>query len=959
MTQNPSSFVPLEPLRRGEPAHSEGSSRRRFLEIMGASLALAAGAGCTRQPPEFILPYVEQPEKEIPGIPKYFATARIVNGVAQGVIVESHQGRPTKVEGNPMHPGSLGATDVHGQSCVLDLYDPDRAKQITENGESREWEAFLAELQRLLAPIRSNAGEGLSLLSETSTSPTFGAQRAAVLAAFPRARWHQYEPAGWHNARAGALAAFGRPVHTHYRLDRAEVILAFDADFLAAGPGSTRYAHDYAARRRVRGASASMNRLYVVESEMTSTGGKSEHRLALRPAAIERLARDLDATLRAGGQAPSDTPHGPWVSALARDLLAHRGTSAVIAGESQAPAVHLLAHRINAFLENAGVTVLYTDPIEIAPEDQVASLRDLVTAMDAGTVKLLLILGGNPVYNAPADLDFAGKLEKVDATIHLSLHPDETSARTRWLVPLRHSLEDWGDARAFDGTVTIVQPLIEPLYRSWSAVEALDALVRQPGRPAYDIVRSFWQSQTKAPDFDAWWRESVRSGLVAGSALPPIQPALRTSAPDASVDGSANALDLLFRADPYLVDGRFANNAWLQELPKPITKLTWDNAVHVAPGTAQRLGLGNQQPVEMEANGRSVRGSVWISPGQAEDTIVVHLGYGRTNAGRVGNGAGFNAYLLRSSDAMWAAPGPRIRPAGGTYPLANTQMHQRMEGRDMVIHASAAEYLKDPAFAKERTEIPDKQETLYPLWNNTGYAWGMSIDLTACVNCMACVIACQAENNIPVVGKEQQLFNREMHWLRVDTYYEDGPDATAVRYQPVPCMHCEQAPCEYVCPVQATVHSADGLNDMVYNRCVGTRYCSNNCPYKVRRFNYLLFSDWVTEEYKMQRNPDVTVRSRGVMEKCTYCVQRIREVEIRARNEDRYIRDGEIQTACQQVCPTRAIVFGDIGNSGNEVARLKAEPRDYPLLAELNTRPRTTYLAEIRNPNPELAGETK
>ncbi len=526
------------------------------------------------------------------------------------------------------------------------------------------------------------------------------------------------------------------------------------------------------------------------------------------------------------------------------------------------------------------------------------------------------------------------------------------------MIPERHYYEDWGDARAYDGTVTILQPLIEPLYNGRSHLEVLDALVRRPVRPSREIVRSYWSAHSGAGDFEAWWGNSVRSGVVANSALPAIAATPSGTVPEPTPAGeNPGGLEILFRTDPYIYDGRFANNAWLQELPKPITKIMWDNAVHLSPLTAARLGLDNQHHVELTFRGSSVRGAVWISPGQADETVVAHLGYGRTHAGRVGNGRGFNAYTLRQSDALWAGAGAEVRAIGGSYPLAQTQMHQMGEvGREMVISAPIATYLADPEFAKKKIDTPEKRETLYPEWAYKGYAWGMSIDLTACVDCMACVIACQAENNIPVVGKEQQLFNREMHWLRVDVYYEGDPNAPEMRYQPVPCMHCEDAPCEYVCPVAATTHSQDGLNEMTYNRCVGTRYCSNNCPYKVRRFNFLLFNDWVTEQLKLQRNPDVSVRSRGVMEKCTYCVQRIREAEIRAIDENRYILDGEIQTACQQVCPTRAIVFGDINNQANQVAQLKKEKHDYALLAELNTRPRTTFLAELKNPNPELGG---
>lgn len=952
--RTPAQALAGERHREGEAA-SDDATRRRFLEIMGASIALAAGTGCTRQPTAFIVPYVDPPEQVIPGKPKYYATANLVNGIAQGVIVESHLGRPTKIEGNPKHPASLGATDVLSQACVLDLYDPDRSKEVLNRGEVSSWDAFVLALRQALEPLRSSQGRGLRLLSETVISPTLGDQISQVLAQFPEARWCQFDPAGPHSLRAGAQLAFGRYVNTFYRLDQADVVLALDSDFLTCGTGSTRYARDFATRRRTGVSNGSMNRLYVVESTMTATGGKADHRLALRYRDLAEFAGELAAAVTAQPSAGAIAgTHKEWLAAVARDLMAHRGSSVVLAGESQPDYVHALCHEINAALGNIGKTVLYTDPIEVHTEDQIGSLRQLVGDMNSGSVELLLILGGNPVYNAPADLGFSAALRKVPNSIHVSLHSDETSAQTHWQIPESHFLEDWGDARAFDGTITILQPLIEPLYHSHSQIEVLDLLLRYPNRTSYEIVRDYWAPHSKTTDFEGWWRQSVREGVVAGSALPEIHPRLQTLEADSSPAPREQALDLIFRADPFVYDGRYANNAWLQELPRHMTKLTWDNAVHLSPATARRLHLKNQQHVELRYRGRSVQGSVWISPGDADDTVTVRLGYGRTHAGAVGNGAGFNAYLLRTSDAFWQAGGVEIHPTGNSYPLATTQMHEDMEGRDLVVSEPFATYRNDADFVKKIHPEPERDETLYPAWSYTGYSWGMSIDLTACVNCSACVIACQAENNIPVVGKDQVLIRRSMHWIRVDTYFTGHPERPSAVYQPVPCMQCENAPCELVCPVQATQHSSDGLNDMVYNRCVGTRYCSNNCPYKVRRFNFLLFSDWYTEQLKMQRNPDVTVRSRGVMEKCTYCVQRIREAEIRSQDEGRYIRDGEVQTACQQVCPTQAIVFGDMNNSSNHVARLKSDKLNYSLLAELNTRPHTTYLAELRNPNPEL-----
>jgi molybdopterin-containing oxidoreductase family iron-sulfur binding subunit len=686
---------------------------------------------------------------------------------------------------------------------------------------------------------------------------------------------------------------------------------------------------------------------------MTATGGKADHRLALRYAQVEEFARELAAALGVGAASGAGA-YQSWVTSIARDLQAHKGAAAVIPGDHQSPAVHALAHAMNAALSNSGKTVIYTDPLEVQPVDQIESLRELVRDMNDGKVDLLLIMGGNPIYNAPADFNFAAGLGKVKTSIHAAIQFNETSSKTTWHIPEPHFLEDWGDARSLDGTISIIQPLIAPLYSgSRSQLQILDAIRQFPGRSSYEIVREHWSNQSGAKDFENWWRKSVHDGLIAGSALPPIAVTPNNNF-GATQSAPSEGLEIVMRPDVYLYDGRYANNMWLQELPHPMTKLTWDNAVFLSPKTARRLRFNNQQHVELNYRGRSVRGSVWILPGHPDESITVDLGWGRWRSGRAGNGAGFNAYAIRTSDALWTGTGVELKKLDTPYPLATTQMNQSMEHRDVVIRNTLAGYKENPDFAKQTEHAPPANLTLYPQWNYTGYAWAMSIDLTACVNCQACVIACQAENNIAVVGKEQVLARRAMHWLRIDTYYEGDISYPTAYYCPVPCMQCENAPCELVCPVQATNHSSDGLNDMVYNRCIGTRYCSNNCPWKVRRFNFMLYQDWNTETWKMQRNPDVTVRSRGVMEKCTYCVQRIREAEIKAANEDRFIRDGEIQTACMQVCPTQAIVFGDKNNPANRVAKLKAEKLNYAMYAELNTRPRTTYLAELHNQNPEF-----
>ncbi len=935
--------------------------RRQFLHLMAASLALAGLGACTRQPDEKIVPYVRAPEDIVPGIPLFFATAMTLGGIASGVLVESHMGRPTKIEGNPKHPASLGATTAFAQASVLTLYDPDRSKVVSQVGRISTWGTFLQTLNTKLSAQRARQGAGLRILTETVTSPTLAHQLQALLAKFPSAKWHQYEPAGRDAVRVGARLAFGKDVETHYRFDKADVILSLDADFLSSGPGTLRYAREFAARRRVQAGQTAMNRLYVLECTPSNTGAMADHRLPLRAGEIESFARTvaqgLGIELEPVGEAAAST-HALWIAALVGDLRRHHGASIVLAGDQQPPVVHALAHAMNHALGNVGSTVLYSDPVEANPVDQTESLRELVGEMEAGLVDILVILGGNPVFTAPADLRFAEHLSNVRLRIHLSLYEDETSALCHWHLPETHYLESWSDARAYDGTVTIIQPLIAPLYEGKSAHELLAVLSGKSDRSSHDIVRDYWKSQNLTPDFEMFWRRSLHDGLIAGTALPPKSVTLKRvrdwAASPPPTPKSQDLLEIVFRPDPTIWDGRFANNGWLQELPKSLTRLTWDNAVLISPATAERLGLSNEEVVELRYRGRAVRGPVWIMPGHAKDSVTVHLGYGRTHAGRVGTGAGFNPYAIRTSDAPWFGPGLEIQKAGERYPLANTQLHHSMEGRNLVRVGTIEQFREHPDFAHETAHDSSPHLTLYPEHKYEGYAWGMAIDLNACIGCNACVVACQSENNIPLVGKTEVARGREMHWLRIDRYYKGDLDNPETYHQPVLCMHCENAPCELVCPVAATVHSDEGLNDMIYNRCVGVRYCANNCPYKVRRFNFFQYSDWTTRSLKLLRNPDVTVRSRGVMEKCTYCVQRINAARIKAKKEDRQIRDGEIVTACQAVCPTEAIVFGDINNPKSHVSALKAEPRNYGLLTELNTKPRTSYLARLRNPNPEI-----
>jgi molybdopterin-containing oxidoreductase family iron-sulfur binding subunit len=1025
-------------------------SRRRFLALAGASLALAGLSGCAQQaPPEKIVPYVKQPEQMVLGKPLFFATAMALGGTAIGLLVESHEGRPTKVEGNPSHPASLGATDVFAQAAILGLYDPDRSAEVTYLGRPRGWEAAALEIRKLLAAQRGRKGAGLRLLTGTIASPTLADQMERLLKEYPEAKWVQYDPLAAENEAEGSRLAFGREVNTYYDLEKADVIVSLDADFLSCGQGGAhlRYSRQYAARRKVWQEKApEMNRLYVVEGTPSVTGSVADHHIRVRTGLVGSFARALAAELHKGIEgdtALADIAAGPdlpeeaakAVGPIARDLLAHRGRCVVMAGYAQPPAVHALAHAMNQPLRNVGQTVFHTDPIIPPPADAdvakrstrgPAGLRELVADMNGGAVEALFILGANPVYTAPADIDFRSALEGLSRrkamTVHHGLYQDESAEFCQWHVPETHFLEAWGDARSFNGVASVMQPLIGPLFGGRSAHDLLEAFMQGTQRPGYEIVRAYWAAHRPKGDgnFEEFWRQSLNDGVIKGTELP-VKPATLQSGWSAKNLPAVRAeaatpdnMEIVFRPDPTLYDGRFANNGWLQELPRPLSRLTWDNAAFVSPKTAEKLGVASDIKlgwhggehgkafapiVEVRSGSASERFPVWVMPGHADDAVTLHLGGGRTRAGKVGNTDGrFNAYKLRTADLPWWGGGGRVNKTGEEFTLACIQYHhgitdpaeKQYKERHIVRHAKYEEYKEHPDFArheaaeaKEHSTHPNPERLLpnvkeedrpkigrMPLtlygdeWKYPRYKWGMAIDLSSCTGCSACVIACQAENNIPVVGKEQVTRGREMHWLRVDRYYAgDSVDNPQTFHQPVPCMQCENAPCELVCPVEATAHSHDGLNDMVYNRCVGTRYCSNNCPYKVRRFNFLYYNRerFLVPTLKMLSNPDVTVRTRGVMEKCTYCVQRIREAEIEAEKrgvrtgKDGRIRDGEVVTACQAVCPAGAIVFGDINDENSRVRKMKATPLDYGILADLNTRPRTTYLAAVRNPNPEMA----
>lgn len=962
---------------------NDPATRRSFLKLMAASLGLAGVglSGCMRQPEEKIVPYVRQPEDVIPGKPLFFATCTTLGGYATGLLVESHLGRPTKIEGNPEHPASRGATDVFAQASILSLYDPDRSQTVMKAGRISTWSELLTAITAELPALRARQGKGLAILTETITSPTLTDQLQSLLKEMPAATWHQYEPVGRDNVRAGAMLAFGENVDTVYHFDQADVVLALDAEFLVNMPGSLRYARDFVDRRRVArpnslpgGSPPVMNRLYAVESTPGLTGAAADHRLPLRATEVEGLARALAARLgvAVAGDA-SDASRGVpanWLTALVSDLEAHHGASLVIAGDGQPAIVHALAHAVNRQLGNVGRTVEYVTPVEGEPVDQMTSLGELVNLMRQGEVKLLMVLGGNPVYNTPGEMEFGKAFDQVDFRVHLAHDFDETSFLSHWHIPAAHELEAWGDARAFDGIATIQQPLIAPLYGGRTAHDLIAVLAGHPERTAYQIIQQYWTRRLGSDGFLKRWNQAVHDGVVQGTRSESRTPDWKfvdnkTPADPVSgrpSSGELSGLEITFCPDPTVWDGRFANSGWLQELPKPITKLTWDNAAFLSPTTAERLGVSNHELVELSLAGRTIRAPVWIVPGQPNDSIALALGYGRTQCGRIGKGIGVNTYTLRPARHEWFAAGVELKSTGARYQLSVTQNHHSMEGRDLVQVTTLAKFAQRPEFIDLEHRHPEQSPTLYPKYEDSENAWGMVIDQTACIGCNACVIACQAENNIPIVGKEQVEIGREMHWLRIDRYYRGGIDAPDTYFQPVMCVHCENAPCELVCPVGATVHSHEGLNQMVYNRCVGTRYCSNNCPYKVRRFNFLDYDSLFqyggeqAPSLTLLRNPDVTVRSRGVMEKCTYCIQRISESKIEAQKQNRPIRDGEIVTACQQACPAQAIVFGNIRDRKSTVAKLKESPLNYSLLGELNTLPRTTHLARILNPHPDLVG---
>ena len=997
------------PRQAGAGEWVDAVSRRGFLKVMGASLALAGLAGCTKQPDEAIFPYIRQPEDLILGKPMYFATAYPFPTGAIPVLIKSDSFRPIKVEGNPEHPMSKGKSDAFSQATLLDLYDPDRSQHVLHRGEVSSWGSFQGEFA--VAAKKTNGGQGIYFLSETITSPTLAAQWKQVQQAYPQAKLVQWEPVNQDSSRAASKAAFGSYTDAQYKLEEADVILSLDADFLGgiAHPGFLPMAAGYAARHRYE-EGKTMNRLYVVETMPTVTGFKAEHRLALKPSEIATFAQAL-----ANGTAPqgASSEQQKFFSVLNDDLKKSGGKCVVIPGEQAAPEVHGAAYALNASLGAVGKTVIYTETVNPMPSEQLADLKSLVADVKSGKVQWLVMLGVNPMYSAPWDLGFQNAFNNIPVTVHLGSHVDETGVLSNWHINKAHYLESWSDARAYDGTISIIQPMIDPLYGGKSAHDVFQALLDNQQASAYDVVVANAKTYIKG-DFSTSWRKSLHDGWVEGTAFTAKaggagKSAAASSPASSAATPAAGTLEISFRPDPSLYDGRFANVGWLQELPKQVTNLSWDNAALMSLQTMAYLKLEESDTVKIAFNGRETIAPALMVPGHPDGVVTVHLGFGRgVEAGRVASGVGFDSYQIRPSFAPLYVAGATVNKVPGTYDLCVTKVHnvehrgsfaqhdlerkvydkegtfslaghEAME-RSIIRYATVAEVIENPNFAHEKGasgttidkvgyapqgEKTDKDMSFFPdSWHydkqdpsslKLQNAWGMAIDLNSCVGCNACIVSCYAENNIPVVGREQVKVGRNMQWLRIDTYFEGDLHAPKAHFQPMACQHCENAGCEQGCPVGATVHTPEGLNTMVYNRCVGTRYCSNNCPYKVRRFNFLLYSDYDTESLKFMRNPDVTVRSRGVMEKCSYCLQRIEAAKITADKENRAVRDGEIVTACQQACPTSAITFGNINDKASKVAQIKAKERDYQVLTDLNFRPRTTYTAGVINPNPELA----
>lgn len=1000
----------------------EGVSRRRWLQVMGASLTLAGVAGC-RWEDEKIATYVQRPVNRTPGKPVKYASSLERSGVSVGVLVTSFDGRPIKVDVNPDHPQGFTGSDAMMQGSVLQVYDPDRIardvasnkmldiydpneaatlREKTKSGrKARVWDQFETFAADWLTKAKQNNGAGVRFLSGENSSPSLERLRGQLQQILPEARWVEYEPISRQNEAAGVELAFGRPARLRYQLNDADVVVGLDSDLFDFHPDSLRHVREWADRRTPE--KGDLNRTYAVEACYSSLGQGADHRLALASSQVGSFVMDLLDTLQGAlnGSAPSEPAESAdhrekFMAALVDDLVKHQGRSVIAVGPRQPAEVQAACVQINSLLGNLGKTVQAIPRNDVNRPSAGAGINELVKQMNDGNVDTLVVLGGNPAYDVPAELKFADAMGKVAHTIRLGQYDDETAALSQWYLPQTHDLETWGDGRSYDGTLTIRQPLLTPLHRGVSEIELVSLLLQLENRNGQAIVRETAESLVSGLNEKAWNRaihdgffvNTASANLTDASVASDLQGKLDTWAEEAEANALSDSdFEIVFLPDELIYDGRFANNAWLQETPGQLTKLTWDNVAIISPKTAKTLGVKDGDTVSVKRGDATITVPVFQMPGIADNTLGINCGYGRTMAGHVGGSepddvapVGSSVYKIMPAEGQRYYIKADVKATGGTHELACTQSHWAIDvagmreiGRrvgDLVREGTVEEYNEHHDFAKHMVHHPE----LESLWQERDwsgeYQWGMSIDLSRCIGCNGCTVACQAENNVPVVGKDQVSKNREMHWMRIDRYFvsdaeitedlADQPSSIGVSTQPVLCMQCENAPCEQVCPVAATVHSTEGLNDMVYNRCIGTRYCANNCPYKVRRFNY--FSNakpLMTEEKELVQlvlNPEVTVRSRGVMEKCTYCVQRIQNGKIVASNEDRVLNDGEVQTACQEACPTNAIVFGNLQDPNSEVSKLHNSPRNYGMLEELNVKPRTQYLARLRNPHPWLAG---
>jgi len=916
-----------------EKEDNKGFSRREFLGLMGASVALAGLAGC-RRPVEKIIPYVVAPEEIVPGIPNYYATSMQRGLDAIGFVVENHEGRPTKIEGNEKHSSSLGKTDSFAQAEILNLYDPDRSKNVLHNGVSASLQDFIAAWKELYREYIINGGEGLIVISETSIAPTFTLLKKEFHKTFPKAKWVVYDPISDENIVKGIELSTGRSSVPVYHFNKANVIVSLDSDFLLSESGSVKNSMGFANGRRVISEHDEMNRLYVAESAMSVTTGNDK----------------FDKYL---------------IKELVSDLIRNHGKCLVVAGRNQSEKVHTLVTAINNSLGNFGKTIsFYNVEKDLVPDS--SAFADLSKNKYPST---LIMIGTNPVYSAPKNWRIEELIEKAEYSIHLSSYDDETSALTDWHINQTHFLEEWNDTQSSNGTIGITQPQIRPLFNGVSNIELMGIIINAELKKGYNLVQNTWRNIVLS-NFESIWNQSLHDGVFSKKINSPnnrsVSKRLIQNNLIPKTTSVGNNIELVLKPSASTYDGSFANNGWMQEMPNPVSKLTWDNAAQMSHSTAKSLGVKNEDVIKISHGSEYVLLPVWILPGQADNSISVELGYGRSNIGRIGNNVGQNTYQLMNSAGDFLINNISVEKIGATYSLACTQDSHGMNDDTfadeaiqkrlpvLIREASLDEYKHHPEFAKHGVHHPP----LVSMWEEFEYTkspqWGMTIDLNVCTGCNACSTSCQSENNIPVIGKQEVRMGREMHWIRLDRYFSGDPDDPEVAIQPVACQHCEMAPCEQVCPVAATTHSEDGLNGMTYNRCVGTRYCANNCPYKVRRFNFFNFSKDMPEIIQMARNPDVTVRFRGVMEKCTYCVQRINSAKIQAKNENREIQDGDVVTACQQACPTDAITFGNIVDPDSEVSKAMQNNRDYALLGEMNTKPRTLYQAKLRNPNPNL-----